>query len=608
MSDLDLGVVGNSAIAALIDRRGRIVWSCFPRLDGDPVFHGLLGASLQGDEGVFEIDLQGYIRSERRYWPNTAILETILEAEDGSKVRIVDFVPRFKMYGRIFRPAMLMRSVEPLVGSPMIKVRIRPSYDYGRERPETTRGSNTIRYHLGNQVLRLTTDGSPGLIRDEVPFILERPLTLILGPDETLPEAPATLFGKFCENTADYWREWVRYLAIPFEWQDVVIRAAITLKLCAYEETGGIVAALTTSIPEYGASGRTWDYRYCWLRDASLTVRALFGLGFDDEAEAFVSWLLHSTRLTQPRLRVLYDVYGNAPARERELDHLGGYFGSRPVRVGNAADEQLQLDVHGEVVDAVAHFVRRGGRLDLETERMLVSFGDYVCRRWTEPDEGIWESRSGRRHHIHSLVLCWVALDNLLRLHDQGHLAGIPVERFARTRDRIRREVETRAWNPRLRAYVSELEGETVDASALLIAWYGFEPPDSERMRLTYARIREELGAGGGLLYRYRSADSPGEAAFGICSFWGAEYLALGGGSVEEAQDLLETLCGYANEVGLFGEEIDPVRRVAAGNFPQAFTHVGLVNAALTLSHRLRGRTPHHRGIPAADSEGGAAS
>jgi len=355
MSDLDLGVVGNSAIAALIDRRGRIVWSCFPRLDGDPVFHGLLGASLQGDEGVFEIDLQGYIRSERRYWPNTAILETILEAEDGSKVRIVDFVPRFKMYGRIFRPAMLMRSVEPLVGSPMIKVRIRPSYDYGRERPETTRGSNTIRYHLGNQVLRLTTDGSPGLIRDEVPFILERPLTLILGPDETLPEAPATLFGKFCENTADYWREWVRYLAIPFEWQDVVIRAAITLKLCAYEETGGIVAALTTSIPEYGASGRTGDYRHCWLRDSFFTVRALNRLGATRTMEDYISYVSNVVARNGDReLQPLFGLQFESQLHEEIVPALPGYRGFGPVRRGNDAFRQRQNDGYGSVVLAIS--------------------------------------------------------------------------------------------------------------------------------------------------------------------------------------------------------------------------------------------------------------
>lgn len=610
----DHGVIGNCRSAALVSRRGTIDWLCWPRFDSPSIF----GALLDDRAGHWSLHPTAPFSSRQRYVPGTNVLETRFRTAGGSVV-VTDFMPAVseeEKHELLLAEHEILRLVRCEGGEVEIESVLRP-------RPGYAQGAFRIR-DAGKLGVRIHTDQGLMIARGSVPLAIvdgeeirgrkllregdELYFSLVFAADAPAVLAPGESCRKLYEHTLRFWRGWVSKLRYHGPMREAVERSALALELLVYAPSGAVVAAPTTSLPERVGGDLNWDYRYCWLRDASLTVRALFGLGFDDEAEAFVSWLLHSTRLTQPRLRVLYDVYGNAPARERELDHLGGYFGSRPVRVGNAADEQLQLDVHGEVVDAVAHFVRRGGRLDLETERMLVSFGDYVCRRWTEPDEGIWEPRSGRRHHTHSLVLCWVALDNLLRLHDQGHLAGIPVERFARTRDRIRREVETRAWNPHLRAYVSELEGETVDASALLIAWYGFEPPDSERMRLTYARIREELGAGGGLLYRYRSADSPGEAAFGICSFWGAEYLALGGGSVEEAQDLLETLCGYANEVGLFGEEIDPVRRVAAGNFPQAFTHVGLVNAALTLSHRLRGRTPHHRGIPAADSEGGAAS
>jgi GH15 family glucan-1,4-alpha-glucosidase len=311
-----------------------------------------------------------------------------------------------------------------------------------------------------------------------------------------------------------------------------------------------------------------------------------------------VSWLLHSTRLAQPELRILYDVHGNQPRAERELSELSGYLGSRPVRIGNAATGQVQLDVYGEVIDAVAQFVRRGGRLDGETERMLRAFGEYVCRHWQEPDEGIWEPRSGKRHNTHSRVLCWVALDNLLALHEQGHLKRAPVELFAKNRALIRKEVEDRAWNTRLRCYTAQLDGEALDASTLLLSWYGFEPASSERMRQTYERIRERLGAGDGLLYRYRLAESPEEAAFGICSFWGAEYLALGGGSLEEARALFQILCGYANEVGLYAEEIDPATGDAVGNFPQAFTHVGLINAALSLSERARGEGLRAHHIP----------
>jgi GH15 family glucan-1,4-alpha-glucosidase len=353
-----------------------------------------------------------------------------------------------------------------------------------------------------------------------------------------------------------------------------------------------VIAAPTTSLPERVGGDLNWDYRFCWLRDASFTVRALFGLGYPEEAAAFLSWLLHSTRLTQPELRILYDVHGKPPQDEEQLEHLSGYQGSRPARAGNAAADQLQLDVCGEVIDAVTHFVVRGGTLDRETRRMLCTFGDYVCENWRRPDEGIWEPRSGKGHNTHSRVLCWTALDRLLDLHSKGHLPGAPAEAFARNRQLIREEVEARAWNPCLQSYASRIDGDDLDASLLLLAWYGFADASSDRMRQTYERIRERLGAGEGLLYRYRTGDSPGEAAFGVCSFWGAEFLALGGGTADEAQDIFERLCRYANDVGLFAEEIDPATRDAIGNFPQAFTHVGLINAALSLAQRLEGREP----------------
>jgi GH15 family glucan-1,4-alpha-glucosidase len=317
-------------------------------------------------------------------------------------------------------------------------------------------------------------------------------------------------------------------------------------------------------------------------------MRALFGLGFVDEAESFLSWLLHSTRLTRPRLRVLYDVYGNSPRPERTLPHLSGHRSSPPVRIGNAASDQVQLDVYGEVIEAAAELVRRGGVLDKEAQRMLGSFGEYVCRNWHRADDGIWEPRSGPAHNTHSRVMCWTAVDRLIALSMSGRLA-VPasVGTWVETREQIRVEIETRAWNRRLESYVAQLDGEEVDASLLLLAWYGFAKPSSERMRKTYARIRARLGTAHGLLYRNRHPDSRGEGAFGICSFWGAEFLALGGGTAEEAQSLFERLVTLGNDLGLFAEQIDPETGEAVGNFPQAFTHVGLINAALSLSSRL---------------------
>jgi GH15 family glucan-1,4-alpha-glucosidase len=429
---------------------------------------------------------------------------------------------------------------------------------------------------------------------ERVPFILAYHESHVAPPREF--DAARAI-----KDTTRWWNKWSEQCTYDGEWRDAVMRSLITLKALTYAPTGGIVAAPTTSLPEWIGSVRNWDYRFCWLRDASLTVRALVGLGYPEEAGAFLSWLLHSTSLTQPELRVLYDVHGKPPPPERVLGHLSGYRGSRPVRVGNAASRQLQLDVYGEVVDAVTHFIGRGGTLDAATRRMLVAWGEQVCRTWQLPDEGIWEPRSGRAHNTHSRVLCWTALDRLLDLHEKGHLPGLPAEAFARNRDAIREDVERRAWRPALRSYSSRLDVDELDASLLLLAWYGFEAASSERMRLTFERVRERLGAGEGLLYRYRTGESPGEGAFGVCSFWGVEFLALGGGTADEALRTFRRLCRYANDVGLFAEEIDPRTGAAVGNFPQAFTHVGLINAALSLQQRLEGRRPLRRAEPAGE-------
>lgn len=608
----DHGVIGNCRAAALVSKRGTIDWLCWPRFDSPSIF----GALLDDRAGHWSLRPTAPFSSSQRYVEGTNVLQTRFETSEGVAV-LTDLMPVASEEEKsrlLLAEHEILRVLRCEHGAVEVETVLRPRPGFGRNAPRLEDGGRLgVRIHTSQGLMILRGDlplsiAADGEVRGWKTLRAgeELHVSLVFARDDPAVLTPLGAFShEVVRRSERWWKSWLSKLHYDGPSREAVERSALALKLLVYAPSGAVVAAPTTSLPERVGGDLNWDYRYCWLRDASLTVRALFGLGFDAEAEAFVSWLLHSTRLTQPRLSVLYDVYGNNVAPEQVLGELEGYKGSRPVRVGNTAGDQVQLDVYGEVIDAVSNFVRRGGQLDLETERMLSAFGEYVCRHWPEPDEGIWEPRSGKKHNTHSLVLSWVALENLLALHDQGHLQRIPRELFERNRALLRKEVEERAWNPRLQSYTAELDGDQLDASTLLLPWYGFEPAASERMRSTYARIREALGAGDGLLHRYRSADSPGEAAFGICSFWGAEYLALGGGSVGEALSLFRTLCGYANEVGLYAEEIDPETGEAVGNFPQAFTHVGLINAALSLSRRLQGEAPRGQGFPI-EGEGGA--
>jgi GH15 family glucan-1,4-alpha-glucosidase len=600
----DHAVIGDCRTAALVSRAGTIDWLCWPRFDSPSIF----GALLDDDAGHWSLAPTTRYRSERRYVADSNVLETRFFTASGT-ILLTDLMPVASEPERrrhLGSDHEILRIVSCEEGEAEVETVLQPRPGYGLKR---TRLRDAGRLGLraetdqGLLVLRadfpVRTDGSraSGQVRLRAGEVRHLSLTFADEWPAILPPLGA-VSREALERTNAWWRAWASRIRYRGPAREAVVRSALALRLLVYAPSGAVVAAATTSLPERIGGDLNWDYRFCWLRDAAFTVRALFGLGFQEEAEAFVSWVLHSTRLSQPELRVLYDVYGRRPAPERTLDHLSGHLRSSPVRVGNGALDQLQLDVYGEVIDAVAHFVRSGGGLDRETQRMLSALGEYVCRNWQRPDDGIWEPRSGAGHNTHSRVLCWTALDRLLRLHESGHVGRVPVELFERNRAEIRREVEERAWNSELGSYVSRLGGSELDASLLLLAWYGFEDARSERMRSTYRRIRERLGAGNGLLYRYRTGDSPGEGAFGICGFWGAEVLALGASGLDEAQEHFERLCGLANDVGLFAEEIDPATGEALGNFPQAFTHVGIINAGLSLEQRLRGEEPLPRALP----------
>ncbi|MBL8669767.1 MAG: glycoside hydrolase family 15 protein, partial [Alphaproteobacteria bacterium] len=353
MRDLNLAAIGNCIVGALVDRQARIVWCCLPRLDGDPVFCGLLDG--ESEDGTCAIELVGLAESRQAYGGNTAILVTTLTDRAGGTVRVTDFVPRFKRHDRIYRPPLLMRRIEPVAGLCSVRIKVRPRFANGAAAPTRIPGSNHIRYVGPDATLRLTTDAPVAYVASEQPFVLTAPLTLVLHPDETFEGSVPRLAQEFHDLTRDYWQEWARYLAVPFEWQDVVIRAAITLKLCSFEQTGAIVAALTTSIPEAPGSGRNWDYRFCWLRDAYFVVHALNRLGATRTMEDYLRYITTVMSL-QPAadLQPVYGIVPGEPLEERTVASLAGYRGMGPVRIGNQASLQRQNDVYGSVVLAAA--------------------------------------------------------------------------------------------------------------------------------------------------------------------------------------------------------------------------------------------------------------
>ncbi|HUG40671.1 MAG TPA: glycoside hydrolase family 15 protein [Longimicrobiales bacterium] len=588
----DYAVIGDSRTAALVSRHGSLDWLCLPRFDSPSVFAALLDRERGGH---FSIRPTGRFDAERRYIGQSNVLETTFRTAAGL-LRLRDLMPvasEEEKRRELWPNHQVLRVLDCIEGDVEVEIVCDPRPDYATTIPPIVgRGRFGFQFGTGAPALRLRSelplDRRGGLQGLGGRFTLRagerRHLSLTFNLEEPAVVPP---FGDVAERkirqSLDWWHRWADGCRYDGPYRDEVIRSALTLKLMTYAPSGAVLAAPTTSLPEEIGGGRNWDYRYCWVRDASLTLRALFDLGYETEGEAFLSWLLDATRLTAPEIKVMYDLHGETRLTERELDHLEGYAGSRPVRIGNGAGEQLQLDTYGEAVDAAFQFVIRGGRLDGDTGRLLVGLGKTVCTRWTEPDEGIWEIRSGPRHHTHSRVLCWVALDRLIRLHEDGHLRA-PVDRFKQERDAIRAEVEARGFNRELGSYVSVLDGDRVDASLLLLSLYGYAGSSEERMRGTCELIYDRLGTGP-LLHRYAEPDGlpPGEGAFGIAGFWGVEARARQGDLARATADF-EVLCSYANDVGLFAEEIDPETGACLGNFPQAFTHVGLISAAIALA------------------------
>lgn len=585
MHSLDLAMIGNCSFAALLDRRARVVWACIPRFDSDPVFCSLLQESAE--TGFYEVDVCDFSHSEQNYRHNSAVVETRLYDKHGNSLEIVDFVPRYKQFGRIFRPINIIRQITPLSGSPRITIRLRPSFDFGGKEPERTRGSNHIRYVIPDITLRLTTNAPVTYILEEVSFVLEKPLILILGPDESLSGSVPEIAREFFERTDSYWRDWARFLSLPFEWQEEVIRAAITLKLSSFEESGAVIAAVTTSIPEAPNSGRNWDYRYCWLRDSFFVVRALNRLGATRTMEGFLDYITDIVAAAEDGyLQPVYGITTDCELSEFEVSSLSGYRGMGPVRIGNHAYTQVQNDGYGSVVLASAQsfFDQRLSRPgNLALFHRLERLGEQAVTRWNQPDAGLWELRTRQRVHTFSSVMCWAACDRLARIADRlGQTKRRAVWR--RHADHIKQQVLEKAWTPKTGSFAESFGGEDMDASLLLLPELGILPANDPRFISTFEQIEKRLRRGDHVI-RYHAADDFGEpeTTFNICTFWYIDALAAMGRS-DEARELFTYMLSLRSPLGLLSEDLDPASGELWGNFPQTYSMVGLINSAMRLS------------------------
>lgn len=589
-NSLNLWPIGNCQASALIDERGDFVWACIPRIDGDPLFSSLLSDQARDEpdaRGFWRIELEDCVSIEQAYERNTPILITRMTDSHGSAIEIRDFCPRTRQSGRIYRPIAFVRVVTPISGSPRIRVRLRPSSNWNAQAPERVTGSNHIRFRTHAMPMRLTTDGPIGMIGAELPFRVESGLHFFLGPDESFSGAIRPITQQMLADTQDEWKIWVRGLATPPEWQETVIRSAITLKLCQFEETGAIVAAMTTSIPEHANSERNWDYRYCWIRDAYYTVEALNRLGALDVLESYLGYLRNIVDNAKGgHIQPLYDIMGRGRLEERVVDTLPGYRGMGPVRVGNQAYEQIQHDAYGQIVlSSVQGFIdrrlfRMAGEEDFEA---LERVGELAWQVYDKPDAGLWELRTRANVHTYSAVMCWAACDRLTRA---AQVLGLEEQagHWRRRAGIMRDKIMQSAWRDDSGAISATFEHDDRDASILQLLDLRFVTADDPKFKSTLTAIETALRRGNHML-RYANEDDFGlpKTAFNVCTFWLIEALHLSGRE-KEARHLFEEMLSRCTPAGLLSEDIDPETLELWGNYPQTYSLVGMINCAVLLS------------------------
>jgi GH15 family glucan-1,4-alpha-glucosidase len=581
----DYALIGDGRTCALVARDGAIDWLCLPNIDSPSTFARILDA---GQGGSFELAPVERFEAEQRYVDGTNVLETTFRTSAGT-VRVTDAMTLTDT-SSISPMREVVRRVEGLEGRVRLGWSVTPRFAYGTREATLGRRSGRPFFSVGKDALAVNTwdagevefrDGSVG-----GSFEIEPDSSALLSVGYAYKE-PVVLpvrgrSERRLDRTLEFWRRWGARAEYGGPWRDAVVRSALVLKLLVYAPSGAIVAAPTTSLPEWYGGGRNWDYRYTWIRDASWTLDALLRLGYTDEATSFFWWIMHASRITQPRLQILYRVDGGMRAKETELDSFAGYRGSGPVRVGNGAAEQVQLDVYGSLFDAASMYVEDGCHIDKDTGKELADIADYVAEHWRDRDSGIWEVRNDPTHFTQSKALCWVALERACALAERDVLPDRSA-RWRREADAIHAFVEEQGWSDDRRSYVRAPDQPELDGSLLTMILLDYQPSSKNRMELLVDAVRRDL-AEGPLVYRYRGEDGVEgkEGAFLTCSFWLADALARLG-RVDEAAALMDELVGLANHVGLFPEEMDPQTRDYLGNYPQALTHLALINAAVSI-------------------------
>ena len=581
----DYAAIGDGRTVALVARDGSVDWLCFPDLDSESVFAAVLDRDRGGR---FSLEPEVPAQARRRYLPDTNVLETTFTTTRG----VVTVTDALALPGRDLGPAReLIRRVDGVSGQVPMRWRVTPALGYGAL-PTRIERRGRIPISVGGRDALAVCSWDAGEVQTDEHAISGRfaarastsaVIALCAAHQEPLVIPSRAHVESRLDATTAYWRRWSAGREYAGPWRDAVVRSALALKLLVYAPSGAIAAAATASLPEEIGGERNWDYRFCWVRDSALTLAALLRLGCGGEAEAFFWWLLHASQLTHPRLQVLYRLDGGERATERTLE-LDGYRGSRPVRVGNAAAQQSQLDIYGDLLETALIYTDAGGRLDRETARRLADTAELVCRIWRQPDSGIWEVRSRPLHFTHSKIMCWVALDRALRLSAAGHVPSRHAPTWRAEKRAIHEFIEERCWSPTLGSFTRVAGGEDVDASLLLGVLLGYEGSDPGRMPATVEAVRRELGDGP-LLARYSGDDGlrGAEGAFLCCSFWLADALARVGRR-DEATALMNELIGLANDVGLYAEEVDPRTAEPVGNLPQGLVHLALINAAVSIA------------------------